>query len=62
MKELLTKLTKLIEVKKIIALIMTIIFAILSLRGTIPVEQTMTIITMIVTYYFTQSVDKERNK
>lgn len=60
MKELITKLTKLIEVKKIIAIIMVIIFSILALRGDIATEQTMTIITMIITYYFTQSIEKER--
>lgn len=56
------KLTKLIEVKKIIALIITIIFAVLSLRKDISTEQTMTIVVMIMTYYFSQSVNKEMNK
>lgn len=56
------KITKLIEVKKIIALVMTILFAVLALRGDIDTNQTMTIVTMIMTYYFTQSINKEMNK
>lgn len=60
MKELLVKITKLVEVKKIIALTMVFIFSVLALRGDIEVQQTMTIVTMIVTYYFTMSVEKER--
>jgi len=62
MKDLLKKFTLLVEVKKIIAIIMTIVFCILALRKDVPVEQTMTIITMIITYYFSQSVEKERRK
>lgn len=60
MKDIITKLSKLIEVKKIIALTMTFIFCILAIRGDIPVDKTMLIITMIMTYYFTASVEKER--
>lgn len=56
------KITKLLEVKKIMALIMTIIFAVMSLRGDIGTEQTMTIITMIMTYYFTVSTNREFRK
>lgn len=50
---------KLIEVKKIMALVMTILFAVLSIRKDISPEQSMSIIVMIMTYYFTQSVSKE---
>lgn len=59
---MLEKITKLIEVKKIMALVMTVLFFIMALRGNIDSEKTMLIITMIMTYYFTQSVGKERNK
>lgn len=59
---MLDKLTKLIEVKKIMALIMTVLFFILAIRGDITTEQTMSVIIMIMTYYFTQSVNKEINK
>lgn len=56
---LLEKITKLIEVKKIMALVMTVLFFILSLRRDISTEQTMSVVIMIMTYYFTQSVNKE---
>lgn len=59
---MLDKLTKLIEVKKLIALSLTIVFCILSIKGTVNEELFLTIFTMIITYYFTQSIEKERNK
>lgn len=59
---MLDKLTKLIEVKKIMALIMTVLFFILSIRGDITTEQTMSVIIMIMTYYFTVSTGKELRK
>lgn len=59
---MLEKLTKLLEVKKIMALLMTMVFCVLALRGDINTEQTMSVVIMIMTYYFTQSVNKELNK
>lgn len=59
---MLEKLTKLLEVKKIMALLMTMLFCVLALRGDINTEQTMSVVIMIMTYYFTQSVNKEMNK
>lgn len=59
---MLDKLTKLIEVKKIMALIMTVLFFILAIRGDITTEQTMSVIIMIMTYYFTVSTGKELRK
>lgn len=56
------KLTKLLEVKKIMALIMTVLFFILAIRGDISTEQTMSVIIMIMTYYFTVSTGKELRK
>lgn len=53
------KITKLIEVKKIMALVMTVLFFILALRKDISTEQIMSVVIMIMTYYFTQSVSKE---
>lgn len=59
---MLDKLIKLIEVKKIIALLLTTVFCILSIKGIVDKEQFIVIFTMIITYYFTQSVEKERKK
>lgn len=52
MKELLQRITKLIDVKSIMTLTLTIVFAVLVLRGEVTNEQYMTIFTMIVGFYF----------
>ena len=53
--KLLEKATQLLEVKKLIALIVVIVFCIMALRGDIGSEQFMTVLTMIVSFYFMQS-------
>jgi phosphoribosylaminoimidazole (AIR) synthetase len=52
MKELLQRIWKLIDVKSIMTLTLTIVFAVLVLRGNVTNEQFMTIFTMIVGFYF----------
>ncbi len=52
MKELWQRITKLIDVKSIMTLTLTIVFAVLVLRGNVTNEQFMTIFTMIVGFYF----------
>lgn len=52
MKELLQRITKLIDVKSIMTLTLTVVFALLVLRGDVTNEQYMTIFTMIVGFYF----------
>lgn len=52
------KLKALIEVKKIIALILTIVFCILSVKGTIGAEQFITIFSVIIAFYFGQSTSR----
>lgn len=58
MKELLSKVTKLIEVKKLIALMVITVFCILSARGVVSAEQFSTVSIMIVSFYFGQSTVK----
>lgn len=58
MSKLITKLTNLIEVKKIIAIMVILVFCILSARGTISAEQFSTVAVMIVSFYFGQSTVK----
>lgn len=58
MKELLKKVTSLIEVKKIIALMVITVFCILSARGVVSAEQFSTVSIMIVSFYFGQSTVK----
>lgn len=52
---MLNKLITLLEVKKLIALIVVIVFCVMALRGDIDTNQFMTVLTMIVSFYFMQS-------
>lgn len=58
MKLFIEKLSKLIEVKKLIALLLTIMFCVLSGKGSITAEQFQTIFLIIVSFYFGQSTAK----
>lgn len=58
MKDLLNKLTKLVEVKKIIALMVISVFCGLAVNGTISSESFTNIATLIVGFYFGQSTVK----
>ena len=58
MNKLVNKLTSLIEVKKIIALIVITVFCILSAKEVVSTEQFTTVAIMIVSFYFGQSTVK----
>lgn len=58
MSKFITKLTSLIEVKKIIALIVITVFCILSAKEVVSTEQFTTVAIMIVSFYFGQSTVK----
>ena len=58
MNKLVSKLTSLIEVKKIIALIVITVFCILSAKEVVSTEQFTTVAIMIVSFYFGQSTVK----
>lgn len=49
------QLLDLIQIKKLIALILTIVFAMLSIRGIVTPEQFITIFSMVIAFYFGQS-------
>lgn len=54
------KINKLLTVKSIVTIILTVIFAILSLKGVITGDQFLTIFTVVIGFYFgTQSVKNE---
>ena len=54
------RLTNLLTVKSIVTIILTIVFAYLSVTGIISGEQFLTIFTVIVSFYFgTQSAKKD---
>lgn len=49
------KIKQLIEVKKIIALLLACVFAVLSLKGIVSAEQFIVVFSTIIGYYFGQS-------
>ncbi|WP_300859836.1 hypothetical protein [uncultured Clostridium sp.] len=58
MSKLLSKITSLVEVKKIIALTVITVFCILSAKQVVSTEQFTTVAIMIVSFYFGQSTVK----
>lgn len=48
-----------LQVKKIIALILTIVFSILALKGTISSNEFMTVFSMVIAFYFAQSSTRQ---
>ena len=59
MKKLPENLANLIKVKTIVTLVVTAVFAVLSLRGTIGAEHVMIIISMVVSFYFGTQHEKK---
>lgn len=47
-----TKIAKLINVKSIVTLLLTMVFCVLAVRGTISAEQFLTIFTVVISFYF----------
>lgn len=61
--ELLTKrLANLLTIKSLVTLIVTAVFAVLALRGTISGEQFLTVFTVIIAFYFGTQAAKEESK
>lgn len=59
MKSIIDKLAKLINVKSIITILLTIVVCYLALKGQMNIEQ---IYLMIIAFYFGTQVDKKSNK
>ena len=55
-------LKKLLQIKKIIALILTIVFSILALKGLIGATGFLTIFSMVIAFYFGQSSTRQAIK
>lgn len=53
------KLTRLLTVKSLVTLILTIVFAFLSIVGTISGSEFLTIFTVIISFYFGTQTKKE---
>ena len=59
MKKLLNRIAKLIDVKSIVTLLLTVVFALLAMRGVISGEQFITIFTVIISFYFGTQAGKK---
>ena len=55
----LKQIAKLIDVKSILTLVLTVVFAVLSVRGTISSSEFLSVFTLIIGFYF--GVQHERN-
>ncbi len=57
------KLAKLIDVKSIVTLVMTAVFAVQTLKGNVSPDQFLTVFTTVIAFYFgTQHAKKEEEK
>lgn len=52
------QLAKLIDVKSIVTLVLTAVFAVLSLRGELTAEQFLTVFTVIISFYYGTQYEK----
>ena len=59
MKKVLENLANLIKVKTIVTLVVSAVFAVLALRGTISPDNVMIIISMVVSFYFGTQHEKQ---
>lgn len=59
MKKLLERIARLIDVKSLVTLALTAVFAILALKSIISGEQFLTIFTVIISFYFGTQVNKK---
>lgn len=55
------KITKLIDVKSIVTLLLTAVFCVLSVRQVISAEQFLTIFTTVIAFYFGTQYQKNEN-
>ena len=59
MKKLLERVARLIDVKSLVTLALTAVFAVLALKSIISGEQFLTIFTVIISFYFGTQVNKK---
>ena len=60
MSDFFKNLAALIKVKTIVTLVVTAVFASLALQGAIPAETTMTVVTMVMAFYFGTQAEKKQ--
>ena len=61
MKRIVENIANLIKVKTIVTMVVTAVFAVLALRGTISADNVMIIISMVVSFYFGTQHEKTGN-
>jgi len=59
MEKFLEKLGNLCKVKTLVTLVVMAVFAVLSLRGDIPADHAMVVISMVVSFYFGTQHEKK---
>lgn len=52
------RLANLLTIKSLVTLLVSVVFAVLAMRGTISGEQFLTIFTVIISFYFGSQVEK----
>lgn len=52
-------ITKLLSIKRIIAFLLTVVFCVMSLRGLIQSTEFLTIFSMVIAFYFGQSIGRK---
>lgn len=57
---MLKNIAKLIDVKSIVTLILTAVFAVLSLKGLVSADQFLTVFTVVVSFYFGTQYQKNK--
>ena len=62
MSKMKEKMTKLIDVKSLVTLFLTLIFGILTLKGSVTAEQFLTVFTTIIAFYFGTQYQKNKEE
>lgn len=55
------RLDKLLSIKSIVTILLTLVFCYLSVVGVISAELFMTVFTVVITFYFSSQNDKKKN-
>lgn len=56
------RLSKLLTVKSIVTIVLTVVFAVLALCGAVTAEQFLTVFTVIIAFYFGTQATREGEK
>lgn len=61
MENIMNRIDKLLSVKSIVTIMLSVVFSVLALRNTISGEQFLTVFTVIIAFYFGTQARKEGN-